>query len=322
MAADLTKIPPFQLKARMNTPKICIRYKKTTDSEYKILFSSFPRAVAATFSTVWAEAFPSCYKPQAGALQKSQPTIVTLTGGHADAHKSILQWMLKSCDGRQGVRAFKSTTLMDNPLYNTYLFKEAASIIGCTYLEKEFDQRMDWLCKRQLHSADVQAFWLYLPADHELRTTIAKNIAIRIFNKELRGAGFYFALRQELSNFDEAINAVIEPLIALRNEERYAERQKERDERWEKIREQRRQEAGRRRAEAKQKQKQEKEQVAKQGNDTNADNNKVEEAGLKKVVPGTEQPVSLVCFMKNKAAKQRQKRREEKAAAVEETQNS
>ena len=211
--------------------------------------------------------------------------------------------MLSCCTG-QGLKELQHIPRSNKPFFQYYMLKEVAEIIGCSYLEKKLGERMDVLAKTQIHSEDVRALYLALPADHDMRKFLAQHVALLLWNGELKARTAYETLREEIPDFDKDINAVLDPLVAERREKNKAEREQH----YQKLREER------------------KAQHKKQGQsklpkkDAKMEEQKPEEveevtSPVKKVVPGAEDH-SQVPYYKNKAAKRRHKKREEKAAEV------
>ncbi|KAL8864303.1 MAG: hypothetical protein Q9174_007400, partial [Haloplaca sp. 1 TL-2023] len=156
---------------------------------------------------------------------------------------------------------------------------------------------------KQVHSEDVRVLYKALPANHDMIKFLAEHVAMLFWNRDIKASPAYETLRQEIPAFDHNINAVMDPLIAQRRENNKVER----DERIQKLREERR---AQNQKEAKARSK-----AAKKGMNLVEKKPEEEEAidtQVKKPVPGADETSTTPCF-KNKAAKRRQKKREEKA---------
>jgi hypothetical protein len=189
-------------------------------------------------------------------------------------------------------------------------------MIECTYLEKMFRERMDAIAARQIHSEDVRTLFLNLPNDHEMLPFLAQHVGMLLWNGDLKYKGAYFTLRKELPAFNNAINAVLDPLVAQRR----AAKKAEKDEFYAKFREQK--ENARKGGSGPRK------EARKQEYSNKATENKkastLEEFKIvetptspakKLPVPGADDVATIPYFkMNNKAAKRRQKKRDAKAA--------
>ena len=288
-------------------PTVTIQYKPNPDSHPEVLYSFFPKAVATTFSPKWAQLFPAVNQLSVAEMRNANPPVLTIVGGQKASHLAVLNWMLACCNGR-GIQEFQRIPPQDKPFSRYYFLKESASLIGCSYIERKFEERMDALSTKQIHSEDVRALHKILPEDHEMLGFLAEHVAKLTWNQELKSKGAYYTLREEFPKFDEAVNGILDPLV----EERRAQEKAEKDAYYQKLREQR------------------KEQYNKQGGErrnggksnyyTKEKKPELEEPKedatvrdqAKKIVPGAEDFFQIP-FYKNKAAKRRQKKREEKS---------
>ncbi len=282
-------------------PTVCIQRKPLPTSQPVILDSFFPKGIATAFSSKWSALFPQVNQIAIGSMHKAHPTTLTIVGGDVVSVKVVLNWMRSCCTG-QGLQELLHIPRSDKPFYRYYLLKEAASIIGCTHLEKKLGDCMDTIANTQIHSEDVRALWLELPEGHEMRQYLALHIATLTWNRKLKAFRAYATLREELPNLDESINEILDPMA----EERRRQRNAERNEYFQKQREERKKtNVQRKKEEKKVSFKIPAEKM------TQLEDGKVE-SSLKLPVQGADD-VSTVPYFKNKAAKRRQKKREEKA---------
>lgn len=306
MSVSVAALPPKTLAKLKDGPTICVQRKRTPTSEPVILDSFFPKGIATAFSSTWSALFPPVNQIAVGNMGKAHPTTLTITGGDLDSIKAVLIWMKSCCTGR-GLEPFQHVPRGNKPFYHYYMYKEAASIIGCSYLEKKLGDRMEALATTQIHSEDVRALWLYLPDGHDVRQYLADHVATLIWNHDLKAFPAYKTLREELPDFNAAINAILDP----KAEARYMERKAERDAYYQKLRDERKEmakkEANKKKKKVVNPQKTKPEEVKE--NTTAAPQPKLP-------VPGADE-VSTIPYLKNKAAKRRAKKRQEKAKDVE-----
>lgn len=281
-----------------------MQWKPDSNSEPEILNPAFPRAVAAMFSSKWADLFPPMHKtPASSNTRNAYPQTLTIVGGTKDSATLILRWMLSCCEGH-GVQNFQRVPFSDRPFSRCFFLKETAEIMGIDHLVKEFDARMQAIAARQVHSEDIRALYLRLPANHDVLKFLAKHVATLIWNHELKNRSVYNTLREEIPAFDQDINEVLDPLVEARRQEQQAEWETRREREWETRRAERAKEAMNNKNE-KGKQKKPATKAVEEVSEP------VEPEGPG-VVPGVEES-SQVRYPKNKAAKRRQKHREQKA---------
>jgi hypothetical protein len=226
----LEKMPPYQLRNFKFTPPVAIHWKPTSDAQPVVLFSNFPRAVAIHFSPKWSEEFPT----PGQVPSKPSPKVLTIVGGDKDYAMTFLHWMLACCDGN-GFKTYRLPSLKYKPFSRLFELRSTVSAMGIDSLYQDFDTRMANIAKKQIHSEDVRALCLHLPADHPMINFLAKHIADHHLNGTLRSASAYYTVREEIPMLDDAINAILDPAIAERNE-KYAE---ERHAKWLKRQEER-----------------------------------------------------------------------------------
>ncbi|EXJ78422.1 hypothetical protein A1O1_08822 [Capronia coronata CBS 617.96] len=210
----------IKTNSSLKTPEtITVLYKLTSDAEPLILCEAFPKGVAMTFSTNWKIDFPPVNKMSVAELQKPAKKSVTIVGGRFNIHKDIIGWMLSCCDGR-GMQQFpqpKRKTF-------TYLYhaRTCAAIIGCEYLGQEVTRSMQRIANAQIHSEDVRALYLLDPPDAEMKKFLAEHVAVRIWEKRLKAKGAYATLREELPEFNKAIDEILDAKKAARQAEKDA----------------------------------------------------------------------------------------------------
>jgi hypothetical protein len=139
--------------------------------------------------------------------------------------------MLSCCDGN-GLKHFEKVAHDAKPFSRYHTVRACAHSIGCKYLEDKMTKLMTYLASAQIHSEDVRALYLSLPRDSEDLQFLARHVAMHIFNGTLRTKSAYLTLREEIPTFDDDVNAILNPLVAERNEQRKADRS-ERSERAE-----------------------------------------------------------------------------------------
>lgn len=181
-----------------------------------------PKNVAITFANKWKAEFSAVNKINVADLQKSPgKKSVTVIGGNVVIHKNIINWMLWCCEGR-GIRPFA------NPAFKafTYLYfaRACAVTIGCDYLVNNITKRMDSLSNGQIHSEDVRAFYLMNPQDLEMQKFLVEHVAIRFWEKTLKAKGAYRTLREELPEFNKAIDEFLDARKEMRKKETRAKR--------------------------------------------------------------------------------------------------
>jgi hypothetical protein len=71
---------------------------------------------------------------------------------------------------------------------------------------------------------DVRTLCLHLPAGHPMINLLAKHIAEHHLNGTLRSASAYYTVREETPMLDAAINAILDPAIAERNQKNVEKR--------------------------------------------------------------------------------------------------
>jgi len=181
-----------------------------------------PKNVATTFANKWKDEFPAINKTNVADLQKtSGKTSVTVIGGNVVIHKHIIKWMMSCCEGK-GIRPFA------NPAFKafTYLYfaRACATIIGCDYLVNNISKRMDSLSKGQIHSEDVRALYLMNPPDTEMQEVLVEHVAIHFWEKTLKAKSAYRTLREEVPEFNKAIDEILDAKREKRKEETRAKR--------------------------------------------------------------------------------------------------
>ena len=303
MSISIAALPAKTLQKLKEGPTICVQYKPTPTSEPLILDSNFSKAVAKAFSSKWSALFPRINQLAATELHKAQPTVLTITGGSKAMHLFVLDWMRSCCAGK-GVQPIPEIAPRDKPFSQYFFLKESATLIGCSYLETKLENRMRAISAKQIHSEDVRALYKDLPAGHVILDFLAEHVAMLIWNGELKARPAYETLRQEIPQFNTDINAVLNPLVAKRHEEQKAER----EEHFRKVREERRAQSQKDAQNRKMGGKKHGKKVVVQ----TPEEVEAADAGVKKPVPGAEEHSSTPSY-KNKAAKRRAKKREEKA---------
>ncbi|KIV83774.1 hypothetical protein PV11_05769 [Exophiala sideris] len=181
-----------------------------------------PKNVAITFADKWRDEFPAINKIKASDLQKfAGKKSATIVGGNVVIHKHIINWMLSCCDGK-GIRPFA------NPAFKafTYLYfaRACATIIGCDYLVTNITKRMDSMVKGQIHSEDVRALYLMNPPDVEMQRILVEHIATGFWEKTLKAKGAYRTLREEIPEFNKAIDEILDAKKKMRKEGNRAKR--------------------------------------------------------------------------------------------------
>ncbi|KAI1625663.1 hypothetical protein EDD37DRAFT_648127 [Exophiala viscosa] len=217
MSASLTSLSPMRLRELKTGETITILYKENDATEPRILCESMPKNIAVTFATKWKDEFPAINKIITANLQKSAGMkSVTITGGNVVIHRHIINWMLSCCEGK-GIRPFA------NPSFKalTYLYyaRTCATIIGCEYLVNNISKRMNSLTQGQIHSEDVRALYLMNPPDAVMQKLLVDHVAIRFWEKTLKAKGAYRTLREEIPDFNKAIDEI----LSAKKEERKKE---------------------------------------------------------------------------------------------------
>lgn len=152
-------------------------------------------------------------------LRKPTRKSVTIVGGRFNIHKDILAWMSSCCDGR-GIQKFPYPST-NKPFTYLYFTRACAAIMGCESLEKEVTKAMERIANAQIHSEDVRALWLLNnPPDEDMQKFLAEHVAIRIWEKRLKAKGAYTTLREEIPEFNRAIDEI----LALKKAERKSEK--------------------------------------------------------------------------------------------------
>ncbi|EXJ82538.1 hypothetical protein A1O3_06351 [Capronia epimyces CBS 606.96] len=202
----LASLSATKLRALKTSETIVILYKQTADAEPLILCEAFPKAVATTFSTKWKLDFPPINKMKVADLQKPARKSVSVVGGRFNIHKAILGWMLSCCNGK-GIQRFPYPT--HKAFTYLYLARACAAIIGCEYLEQEVSKAMERMAHTQIHSEDVRALYLLTPPDNDMKKFLAEHVASRIWEKRLKAKGAYTTLREEIPEFNKAIDDIL-----------------------------------------------------------------------------------------------------------------
>ena len=209
-------------------------YKDSQDGIPHVIGSSFPKQVATTFSTKWTDEFPPLNRMRLGGELSKPKTSVVIIGGSKQIYQKIIAWMMSCCDGA-GLRQFETFGYDDKPFSKYHTLRRHAHDIGCKYLEDEMQRRLNRLGSQQIHSEDVRQLYLTLPRGSDDLRYLARHVAHRIFNNNLKSKSSYLTLREEIPAFDEDINAILNPMV----EERKATRQAEREARAEANRQRR-----------------------------------------------------------------------------------
>jgi hypothetical protein len=83
---------------------------------------------------------------------------------------------------------------------------------------------MERIAARQIHSEDVRAIWLMTPPDPGMKQYLAEHVATHTFGRTLKAKSSYYTLREEIPEFHEAINKLIDEKKAARTKQREDER--------------------------------------------------------------------------------------------------
>lgn len=191
----------------MKSETITILFIGDDDTEPRVLFENFPKAVATTFSTEWRDQFSTLPKrklsgPVLAPLKKS----LTIKGGNFNTYRQILHWMLSCCDG-YGIRPCPDPAV--RRFTTAYLIRMCANHIGCDHLVKVTTDRMQYTANAQIHSEDVRALWLMTPADAAMKQFLVDHVATRFWLKSLRGKSTYWTLREEIPEFNNEIKEAL-----------------------------------------------------------------------------------------------------------------
>ncbi|KAL9114860.1 MAG: hypothetical protein Q9227_001103 [Pyrenula ochraceoflavens] len=215
----------IMFRLRNDRATICIRHRPYEhNADYTVVIAEeFPRAVAKTFSRHINSLFPSLLSTPANKLT-AIPTSVLLIGGTTEGHKQVFQWMLRCCEGR-GIIEFPYSSYEAFWSYACAL--NAAYILQIQYLCDNLMDRLQKVSGKQVHSEDIRKVYQVLPGkEHDgnlVKVLVVNSIADAIFEKRLQARKLIEEVRQEIPEFDEAVERRIE---RLKDKARAAEEQK------------------------------------------------------------------------------------------------
>lgn len=186
---------------------ITIFFKENDTAAPRVLCDGFPKNVATTFSTKWRAEFPPLNQINIDGLQQAAAKkSITIVGGNIEMYKDIVNWMLVSCNGK-GIVQLRCPD--HKPFTYLYVLRRAAAQIGCELLVRESTRRMEHISAMQIHSEDVRALWLLNPPDSEMKQILAEHVAIRLWEQRLKAKSAYWTLREEIPEFNDAINKIL-----------------------------------------------------------------------------------------------------------------
>ncbi|KAF7504701.1 hypothetical protein GJ744_001982 [Endocarpon pusillum] len=173
-----------------------------------MLREGFPKQVATTFSTLCRQSFPALAETSVADNSKPRDNSVTIIGGHFDAHKAVLSWMLACCEGR-GMRPFPYIHRRRFWHYSHAL--ESAEMLQIDILCEELCGRMKDIANLQVHTEDVHAVYSSTEKGHPIRSMIAESIGRALLERRLAARLAYKMLRQDpqLKDFDDDVNEAI-----------------------------------------------------------------------------------------------------------------
>ena len=148
-----------------NGPKISVRHKTSETDEITILFDTFPKEVAITFSGLIRKKFPPLNQVSTADLLKPKSNSILLERGHPGAIKEVLEWMLSCCTG-SGLHDFKG--IPTQPYWKLACAYEAAQYFEMPYLQEKIWGRLDAISRQQIHSADVRIICSRYVGIHQL----------------------------------------------------------------------------------------------------------------------------------------------------------
>jgi hypothetical protein len=193
---------------------IKIVWQQTAHSQHVPLCETFAEPVLNHFAP---KLLPTGYIKPATETTGVPARLYTIVGGNMQAHASIIQWMIDCCMGN-GIVEWPKYEFLDTPFTKYYFLRESTQILGCTFLETEFQNRMQNLANKSLHTSDIEVMYSIVGRGSEMADYLVEHVANALLDENTyqkrRSAYRYLLGRNE--SFAADVENVTGPRLAMR----------------------------------------------------------------------------------------------------------
>ncbi|KPI37383.1 uncharacterized protein AB675_10276 [Cyphellophora attinorum] len=162
-----------QLQSLQMGETIKIVWQQTAHGQHIPLCETFAEPVLNHFAP---NLLPTAYIKPTTETTGVPARLYTIVGGNMQAHASIIQWMIDCCMGN-GIIDWPRYEFHDTPFTKYYLLRESTQILGCTFLETEFQNRMQNLANKSLHTSDIEAVYSLVGRGSEMADYLVEHVA-------------------------------------------------------------------------------------------------------------------------------------------------